>query len=380
LLGGLSSISKLEMMKILFLCGSLEPGKDGVGDYVRVLGKQLSMDPKLKVAALSLNDSYVRETVREHSDEGMQFFRLPPGSKDRYKIAQLLIKNFEPDWISIQFVPYSFHPKGVPLSLAKNLKYLLQESKVHLMIHETWVGTRGFQLRSGLTSFLQKLSLKRILITSKPQVVHTHLPEYLEKLNRFNLSVKKLPLFSNIDVRSSLPQKNKKLVLGFFSQMDCNESVLNFLKEIGRKAKLAEIPMEVLLIGGQEDKIQKFSNYIQTLTCLKNRVRKTGFLANHEISLAIHQCSMGVTPLPRHALGKSGSVAAFLSHGIPVAAPHASSKNPTIGFFSKKLQSTIITTPELHKITRARKILNEAKDELSVPAIAKTFLRDLISH
>lgn len=368
-------------MKILFLCGSLEPGRDGVGDYVRILGEHLSKEAGLTLAALSLYDPYVVNEKEDIFPDKFQTFRLPAKEKKRYQKASSWIQKFDPDWLSIQFVPYSFHKKGLPIFLARNLKLLIQDYKVHMMIHETWIGTQDFQIKSRLTAYLQKILLKRLLTSSSPKVIHTHLPEYSEKLKSLHEHVKELPLFSNIGVSSYPNKHNKKLVLGFFSQVECAEFVLSFLKEIGRKAMLAEIQIEVLLIGGQEYKMQKFSNFIQTLSFLKNKVRKTGFLANHEISHALNQCSLGITPLPRHALGKSGSVAAFLSHGIPVAAPHKCGRNPKeIGFFSKELQATIITEPELHKITRAKKLLNKVKEELSVPAIAQVFLKDLMSN
>ena len=53
-------------MKIIFLCGCLEPGRDGVGDYVRRLALEL-INQGHDVSAVALNDGYV-----EIKDSGFQ--------------------------------------------------------------------------------------------------------------------------------------------------------------------------------------------------------------------------------------------------------------------------------------------------------------------
>jgi hypothetical protein len=47
-------------MKIIFLCGSLEPGCDGVGDYTRRLAGELIKQGH-HIAAVALNDQYLQE-------------------------------------------------------------------------------------------------------------------------------------------------------------------------------------------------------------------------------------------------------------------------------------------------------------------------------
>src|SRR4051812_17723271 len=112
-------------MKIVFLCGCLEPDFDGVGDYTRILASQL-ISQGIDAMIISLNDNYVVDQY-----EGQQVVnaitipvvRLPAGRslKDRLFKAKMWIDQFDPDWLSLQFVIYSYHPKGTPFALGPKL-------------------------------------------------------------------------------------------------------------------------------------------------------------------------------------------------------------------------------------------------------------------
>ena len=45
-------------MRIVFICGSLEPGRDGVGDYVRHLAVAVAQQGH-ETAAVALRDPFV---------------------------------------------------------------------------------------------------------------------------------------------------------------------------------------------------------------------------------------------------------------------------------------------------------------------------------
>jgi len=46
-----------------------------------------------------------------------------------------------------------------------------------------------------------------------------------------------------------------------------------------------------------------------------------GNLNEDEITYELQKIDLGISSVPHHTLGKSGSVMAFLSHGVPIAAP-----------------------------------------------------------
>jgi hypothetical protein len=66
-------------MKIIFICGSLEPGQDGVGDYVRRLAAELILKQN-EVSIIALYDKNVKRLRGEMQyDNGIQIpiLRLP---------------------------------------------------------------------------------------------------------------------------------------------------------------------------------------------------------------------------------------------------------------------------------------------------------------
>ncbi|HQU09596.1 MAG TPA: hypothetical protein PLV25_06515, partial [Opitutales bacterium] len=51
------------------------------------------------------------------------------------------LSKFSPDWISLQFVPYSFHSKGWCWQLEKFLDIIAPiKCKWQIMFHEIWIG------------------------------------------------------------------------------------------------------------------------------------------------------------------------------------------------------------------------------------------------
>lgn len=372
-------------MRVFFICGSLEPGRDGVGDYVRQLAKELQNHGHQVAAAAIYDEHIVKGFLRGSTNNNNGDFRSLRISRacsmaDRFRYAKEFLDEFDPEWVSLQFVPYSFYYRGFPFFLPTYLKKIIENRKVHIMIHETWSGRKkGFHPTSVVTSYLQRNLLRRIFTSLKPALIHTHLPEYKQALSSINCEIKCLPLFSNIKIFNGIKKTNDKLIIGFFSQVECSESILQFLSVLGRKSLTDQIPIEVMLIGGNHSKMKHFGEVVEQMTYFKSKVTYTGFLSANEISEAIQQCSIAVTPVPRHALGKSGSVAAFLEHGIPVAAPVVSVDNDehNIGFFSAALQSTIITNPEMVALGEIKKNLMRVKGEISLESVANTFIEDI---
>ena len=126
-------------MKILFLCGSAEPGKDGVGDYTRRLcGELIRIGHQAQILSLfdKHSDTFISQIqVIENTDVLVN--RIPiklPYSK-RLSFTNEIIQKFTPDWISLQYVPHSFNLKGLPFWLISFLKKVNIKHKWHVMFH-----------------------------------------------------------------------------------------------------------------------------------------------------------------------------------------------------------------------------------------------------
>lgn len=372
-------------MKIVFICGSLEVGRDGVGDYTRRFSAEVIRYGH-QAAAISLSEKNIQASITEKQYDDkteLQVLRISAKltNKLRFDLARRWIADFEPEWISLQFVPYSFNSKGICFGLGKRLKRLGENYKWHIMIHELWIGRgRDTNWKHWFVSQLQKMAIKGIGNSLLPNVIHTQLPVFYSKLEQFGWSVKRLPLFSNIPVvHQTKNENNNVFVIGFFSQVEISESITAFINTLALQAQSNNIDVQVVLIGGNEARMKAFGEYFQASGNLKLPIRYTGFLEADELTKAIQNCDMGITPIPRHALGKSGSVAAFISYGIPVAAPnvHFLYDEDNIGFFTAYLCQSVITQPGLDQWKLAKEATLLAKDEIQLSLITTTFLSDL---
>jgi hypothetical protein len=374
-------------MKILFICGALEPGKDGVGDYTRRLaGAVQSLGHQSSIIALY--DHYVgEETIADQPAENstVPVLRISSKSGDfnRYRRAKEWADAFEPLWISLQFVPYSFNPKGLPFSLAKELRVLVKERQLHIMFHEIWIGSeKSIDWKRWLTAALQQKIISRMISSLHPEMMHTQLPLAQYNLETIAQGIHPLPLFSNIDIFNQPVQPaNRVLRVGFFSQAAASKPIISFLEDLCSNARAAGNRIELSFIGGNAARMWEVGE-IFNKRALFNTISYTGFLPAEGISVALQRCTLGITEVPRHALGKSGSVAAFLHHGIPVAAPvvHQGRNAGDIGFFSEGLCSAILCSPDMQALAMAKEAVLKARCEIDLRLIAKLFMESIYSQ
>ena len=159
-------------MRILFICGSLEPGVDGVGDYTRRLAKSLILR-NYDVLLVSLRDRDAMDYISEEQGNNIaiETIRIPKSrtQRERFNELQIILKEFNPDIISLQFVPYSFSEKGLPFGFVRNVKSLGYKNKWHIMFHELWLGTvKDVSFKHKLIGYVQKLLIIQLLKKIQP--------------------------------------------------------------------------------------------------------------------------------------------------------------------------------------------------------------------
>jgi hypothetical protein len=364
-------------MNILFLCGSLEPGQDGVGDYSRRLAGEVKRQGH-KSTIIALNDGYasnVVELCQYDEMEAISVLRLPKlfTWKKRFSIIDQWIRANNPDWISLQFVPFAFQDKGLPFTLAYRLKRITGNIKWHIMFHELWVGKENVKL--GILARLQKHLVESLLKRISASVVHTHLPLYHEDLRLLGITTRKLPLFSNFSMSPNLQEDSHVVFrVGFFNQVASYEKIFNFLLSLHQESLKRNLKFEILLIGGGRS-IKDFGEKLEAIIEFRNKVFYTGFLRNQDVTSELAKCNIGMTPLPYSILGKSGTSAAFLAQGIPIAVPIDDGRRSP--FFDIQLLDALITKPNFDTITKATIAAKKWKGALSLSRIAELFLNDL---
>ncbi|WP_372753007.1 hypothetical protein [Mariniflexile sp.] len=313
-------------IKILFICGSLEPGKDGVGDYTRRLGCAL-IRQGASVAALALNDYYSNEAQEAEQDaDGVTIpvLRIPSlwAKAKQTAYAKQWVSQFNPEWISLQFVPYSFHYKGLPFGLAAQLKALATpQVKWHIMFHELWLGLREQDsLKFRCIGTIQKLLVKSLMTSISFQSIHTHTRFYLNELDKLNLNPIYLPIFSNIPyVKMERTEevgitKTQKFVM--FGTIHPKAPITEFADEIVKYYN-NETGMDcsLVLVGKSGNEKEQ---WVQEFKKRKINVSVLGELSSQEVSFVLQEATFGITTNPVFVLEKSGTVAAMREHNLPI--------------------------------------------------------------
>ncbi|HET9276923.1 MAG TPA: hypothetical protein VFN95_02020, partial [Flavitalea sp.] len=174
-------------MKVLFLSGCLEPGQDGVGDYVRRLAMEM-IHQGHETVAIAINDGFVSDAtfiLEEIDQHHLPVYRIPaswPEIAKKRKIRNWILE-FNPDVISIQFVSYSFHKRGLPFQVMRQLREACKGYKAHIMFHELWIGMEvNASLKEVLIGRMQKFLIKRFIKTLEPVLIHTHTDLYKNQL------------------------------------------------------------------------------------------------------------------------------------------------------------------------------------------------------
>ena len=106
---------------------------------------------------------------------------------------------FDPDWTSLQFVPFGYHPKGLCFGLGKWLAAMNAKAAWHIMFHELWLGMGDkAPIKHRVLGALQRQIILDLTRRLRPRIVNTQAELYREALSRQKIKAAILPLFSNI--------------------------------------------------------------------------------------------------------------------------------------------------------------------------------------
>ena len=305
-------------MRIAFICGSLESGRDGVGDYVQRLAKEL-VKRGHEVLAIGLNDKYVSTHIEYSEGGAIHKLRIPSFSlmegRDRVRSK---IFSFDPDWISLQYVPFSFQKKGLPYNLADFVAVIAKTRKIHIMFHELWV---GMDLESGLKykvwGRLQQRIVKNLIKKLKPNIIHTSNQLYQKTLALIDVQAEILKLFGNIPLTATRSKdvNDECVKLVIFGGIHHGAAIEVFAQEVAMFAKRNNIEITLLFIGrcGREQ-----IRWADTWKAKHLPFHILGEQPESIISELLANATAGISTTPIMLIEKSGSVAAMLEHGLPV--------------------------------------------------------------
>lgn len=328
--GGAFQLKKLEFvnkdMKILFLCGSAEPGKDGVGDYTRRLcGELIRRGHQAQMLSLydKHSDVFVSQLqVIENTEVIVNRIPTIASYSQRLSYTQEIVQKFTPDWISLQFVPYSFNTKGLPFWLPSFLKNIKGEHKWHVMFHELWVGIEdNSSFKNKCFGFLQRQLISNILENFKNITVSTNTYLYQHKISDLGHDSNFLSLFSNISNDKLVEINNsrifnKELKFALFGGIHHGAPIQQFVDELKLELEKRNIQILKFLIIGNCGIFLKEWTLIFDAEKIEYEI--SGYCSDQEISEKLLMCDFGLSTTPYLLIQKSGSVAAYLDHELPV--------------------------------------------------------------
>lgn len=313
-------------MRILFICGSAEPGKDGVGDYARRLcGELIRIGHVAQIVSLcDKKVSTFTNQNQEVEEAKVAVYRIPISSSNQQRLiwSQEIINKVQPDWISLQFVPYSFNPKGLPFWLPSFLKKLNGNHQWHIMFHELWIGMDlNSNFKSVCIGYLQKRLVSKILNGKEKIIINTQTDLYQSKIADLGFKAQILPLFSNIikNSESSLGKIKSDFELKFciFGSIHYGAPVEKFIDELKQVLLTSNRKrvLKFLFIGHCGVAIEEWR---KVLVANKINFETTGFVTDKEISDILSSCQYGISTTPYILNQKSGSLTTMFDHHLSV--------------------------------------------------------------
>ena len=332
-------IQPITPTRLAFVCSSLAAGRDGVGDYTRRLAAECVRQGSPSVV-VALNDLDVPKPLLEWQETdgtAISVLRLPGSMtwSGRIEAAREWLSDFGPDWISLQLVPFGFHPKGLCFEMGKRLASLKPRIGWHLMIHELWLGLgENSPVKHRLWGALQRRIVLDLVRRLQPRIIHTQAEPYQIVLSREKIAASILPLFSNIpraDVDGWDSQLKPLITEATGRQQNRNELYLAGVLGRVHPEWSAELAVNTLLplVERSKKRLVLVFHGNNNLTPAAVRVLKeklqgravvlvTGERSPLEISGILQALDLGLATSPRQNIQKSGSIAAMIEHGLPI--------------------------------------------------------------
>lgn len=300
-------------MRILFITNNLPPIVDGVGDYTYNLAREFAKQGH-EVHVVCRNKEEIRADYEDiHVAKiVMKWNRL--AGKD----IAAYIRKHKIEVVSLQYVPYAYHPKGLPLGLVMALKEI-KKCNVHMMtfFHEVCIGLWDkHTIKNVLYAATMQYITRQILNCSDS--VAASIEHYARKIQQLcpkHKNVACIPIASNVppstksteellELRRSVADNDRQKIIGFFGCRDCETSI-KALEELQKEGH----DMKMLFIGKVSDK---------TLSLIPNDAYTTGILDIEDIDQYLRIADVLVIPCKNGISFKNGAFIAALNANKPI--------------------------------------------------------------
>lgn len=276
-----------------------------------------------QVCILAFNDKFIATNVEspQYSERSrIPTLRLSSNTliQQRSIKGKKWIDHFNPGWLSLQYVPFSFHNKGLPVDLGKHLALLGKDRNWQIMFHELWLGMeKEASLKYKLWGGIQKYIIHKTILLLVPKIIHTQSRLHMEHLKKLGFKAKLLPLYSNIEVhyRRRAANRGNKLNFLVFGTIYPGAPVVSFAKELAAYALENNKTIHFTFLGRCR---QGLENWVKVLRQNQFKVNILGEQPAEKISEIICGSDWGISTTPFFQYEKSGTIAAMQEHGLPV--------------------------------------------------------------
>lgn len=378
-------------MNICFMSGEARLGAGGVADYTRLMAQKCQQMGH-KTFIIGINDQIIENTCEESVD-GILLLHI--SKQISWSMRWLIANEFKTknnvDWISLQFVPYAFDQKGLFKEFLKGIKGFVCGTNCHIIFHEIWIGEYpNAKLKERLIGKLQKRMLLKLIDYTKPKVVNYTNAGAKIRLESNGVKCSYLPIFSNIPVIKktdkswiikTLVESNKSVTsrmldgfifYGLFGTLHDGWPARQLLERL-RMYTSAQGKSPALLHAGFLPKNKNRWKEIKKKYTGDWFVHSFGELPKSEISNYLHGINFGLTSTPWDLIGKSGTIAAMIEHGIPVIVNSMGGSKGAPLIVQEKFRSLIIKADE-HLLLNLKKYKNMEPVTDNIDKISEKFI------
>ena len=262
-------------------------------------------------------------------------------------------------YYSLQFAPFSWAKKGISGKKLLQLARALEAKKLHINFHEIWVGDyHNAKLNEKILGWFQKREILEFLKIAKPFWVTSSNSATLARLRNAGVKAEYLYLFGNIPYSLSEQSKtSNEITVGFFGTLYEKFPFDILAKSLNEISKSLDKTIHIIIMGRQrEGEGLKEIYRISQKYCFS--ISQPGEQQSKVISKEFQNCDLGVSTTPYDILGKSGSTAAMLEHGLPVLAYDDGDTPKNELFIMQEYQDQVFL---LNESSLARKLISFLK-------------------
>ncbi len=373
-------------MRIVFICGSLAKGQDGVGDYTYALAEE-AIKLGHECLLLSLRDSQ-RESSQLSASLRIERFQSVFNKDASQPLVDALIDEWKPDYLSLQFVPFAYNDRGLISKLIPLISQLRASCKLEIMFHELWIGEKpSLSFKHKCLGWLQRHYILKALKQWQPQCIHTSNPLYQSMLARYGYAAELLPLFGNMPIcavdhealAKQLPEyplrDDERLVLFPFTQ-SAEWEVSATLAYLKAAAEIADVRLRCVQVGKNTHGMTHWSTIQAFAKNCDWGCDVLGVQSASTLSQLMQVANLGVSSSNIQLAGKSGGIISMLEHGLPVL---CTGMKPESTHFIPKMEESRLFCMTEDNDGIAQLLKEDTKPEpiSRVPAVARQWMTRL---